>query len=90
VRTIEALDGRLVGPVVEFAATLDEPVTIALLPDHATPCALRTHVHDPVPFLICRPGEAADGIQEYNEESCRRGSYGLLAGDGFFKALLRR
>jgi 2,3-bisphosphoglycerate-independent phosphoglycerate mutase len=90
VRTIEALDRRLIKAIVEFASTFAEPVTIALLPDHATPCAVRTHVHDAVPFLIHRPGEEPDGISEYNEESCRRGSYGRLQGDGFIKALLRR
>jgi 2,3-bisphosphoglycerate-independent phosphoglycerate mutase len=90
VRTIEALDQRVVRPISEFAAALAEPVTIALLPDHATPCDVRTHVHDAVPFLICRPGEEPDGIAEYNEESCRRGSYGHLQGDEFIKALLRR
>jgi 2,3-bisphosphoglycerate-independent phosphoglycerate mutase len=25
---------------------------VLLLPDHATPCALRTHTSDPVPFLL--------------------------------------
>jgi 2,3-bisphosphoglycerate-independent phosphoglycerate mutase len=48
------------------------------------------HVHDAVPFLICRPGEKPDGIREYNEESCRQGGYGLPRGDGFIKALLRQ
>ncbi|MCU0585618.1 MAG: hypothetical protein MUC46_06060, partial [Desulfobacterales bacterium] len=72
----------------ECTAAMKEPVTIALLPDHATPCAVRTHVHDAVPFLIRRPGEKPDGIVEYNEVSCRQGSYGLLQGDGFIKALL--
>jgi 2,3-bisphosphoglycerate-independent phosphoglycerate mutase len=66
-----------------------DPVTIALLPDHATPCAVRTHTRDAVPFLIYRPGESPDHISEFNEETCRQGSYGLLHGEEFMKALLR-
>lgn len=89
VRTIEALDRRIVRPVMERAAALAEPVTIALLPDHATPCAVRTHVHDAVPFLISRPGAKPDGIPAYDEKSCRAGSYGLLKGEGFMQALLQ-
>ena len=89
VRTIEALDQRVVKTISEFTAAMNEPVTIALLPDHATPCALRTHIRDAVPFLIYRPGENPDSIPEFNEETCRQGSYGLLQGDGFMKALLR-
>jgi 2,3-bisphosphoglycerate-independent phosphoglycerate mutase len=90
VRTIEALDQRVIKPITEFTAAMNEPVTIALLPDHATPCSLRTHTRDAVPFLIYRPGESPDSIPEFNEDTCRQGSYGLLQGDGFMKALLRR
>lgn len=89
VRTIEALDGRVIGPIVECVSTMKEPAAIALLPDHATPCAVRTHTRDAVPFLISRPGETPDGIGEFNEETCRRGSYGLLRGEQFIHALLK-
>jgi 2,3-bisphosphoglycerate-independent phosphoglycerate mutase len=89
VRTIEALDQRVVRPIVACAETMKEPVAIALLPDHATPCAVRTHTRDAVPFLIHRPGEKPDGITEFDEETCKKGSYGLLHGDEFIRALLR-
>jgi 2,3-bisphosphoglycerate-independent phosphoglycerate mutase len=88
VRTIEALDRRVIGLIAECAAAMSEPVTIALLPDHATPCAVRTHTRDAVPFLIHRPGDKPDGIAEFNEETCRRGSYGLLHGNEFIRAFL--
>lgn len=90
VRTIEALDQRVIEPIVACTAAMKEPVAIALLPDHATPCAVRTHTRDAVPFLIHRPGEKADNIMEFNEETCKKGSYGLLHGDEFMKALLLR
>ena len=50
--TIENLDKRVVGPVYEAVKDWDEPVAIAVLPDHPTPCELRTHTAEPVPFLI--------------------------------------
>jgi 2,3-bisphosphoglycerate-independent phosphoglycerate mutase len=90
VRTIEALDQRVVKTICACTAAMNEPVTIAILPDHATPCALRTHTRDAVPFLIYRPGEKPDAIKEFNEETSKQGSYGLLQGDEFMKALLRR
>jgi 2,3-bisphosphoglycerate-independent phosphoglycerate mutase len=49
---------------------------------------VRTHTRDAVPFLIHRPGDKPDGIAEFNEETCRRGSYGLLHGNEFIRALL--
>ncbi len=78
IKTIEYLDHRIVKPVFEAVSTWDEPVTIAILPDHPTPCALRTHTMDPVPFIIYRPGETGDEVQLYDEFACRKGSYGEL------------
>lgn len=78
IKTIEYLDHRIVKPVFEAVSKWDEPVTIAILPDHPTPCALRTHTMDPVPFIIYRPGETGDEVQVYDEFACRKGSYGEL------------
>ena len=36
-------------------STWDEPVCIAVLPDHPTPVEIRTHVKEPVPFIIYYP-----------------------------------
>lgn len=87
-RTIEDLDHRVVGPIYKAVKDWDEPVTIAVLPDHPTPCKLRTHTAEPVPFLIWHPGIDADAVWVYNEEAAKRGVYGLLKEDEFMKALI--
>ena len=87
-RTIENLDSRAVGPIVEALEAWDEPVTIAVLPDHPTPCELRTHTAEPVPFLIYYPGIEPDEVQTFDEFSCQHGAYGLLEKDEFIKALI--
>lgn len=86
-QTIENLDHRLLGPIME--AVKDEPVAIALLPDHPTPCAFRTHTADPVPFAIYYPGIEPDGVQTFDEEAARAGSYGLLEGDAFIREFMK-
>ncbi|MDR1602348.1 MAG: cofactor-independent phosphoglycerate mutase [Tannerella sp.] len=88
VRTVEDLDRRIVGPVCEAVRTWDEPVAISVLPDHPTPCVIRTHTADPVPFLICKPGQEPDSVDCYDEFSVRQGRYGLLTGNSFIKAFL--
>lgn len=89
VKTIEYLDSRIVGPIFEAVSTWDESVTIAILPDHPTPCALRTHTMDPVPFIIYKPGENADEVQVYDEFACRQGSYGELREMEFMQQFMR-
>ena len=90
VRTIENLDSRAVGPIYEEVSTWNEPVSIAVLPDHPTPCELRTHTSDPIPFLIWYPGIVPDSVQAYDEESAKQGSYGLLKEDEFMKEFMKR
>ena len=87
-RTIEYLDQRVVKYILEETSKMNENVAIALLPDHPTPCALRTHTHDPVPFLIYHPREEPDEVKEYNEESVKKGYYGTITGEAFIKSLL--
>lgn len=88
IKTIENLDSRAVGPIYEAVKDWDEPVAIAVLPDHPTPCELRTHTKDPIPFLIWHPGIEADSVQTYDEVAACEGSYGLLKEDEFMKTFM--
>ena len=54
--TIENLDKRVVRPVYEAVKDWDDTVAIAVLPDHPTPCELRTHTTEPLHFLLHFPG----------------------------------
>lgn len=89
VKTIEYLDQRILAPIIAATEQFDEPVAIAVLPDHPTPCAIRTHTANPVPFLIYKPGGDADNVNVYDEDSAKNGSYGLLSKDQFIKELFK-
>lgn len=89
IQTIEDLDRRVIGPIYNALQTWDEPVAIAVLPDHPTPCAIRTHTNAPVPFLIYKPGAAPDAVCCFDELAVRNGKYGLLEKDEFIKELLK-
>ena len=88
VKTIENLDRRAVGPIYEAVKQWKEPVAIAVLPDHPTPCAVRTHTNQPVPFLIWKPGETPDGVTRFDEFAVAEGKYGVLEKDQFIKEFL--
>lgn len=87
VKTIEYLDSRIVKPIYEEIKNWDEDITIAVLPDHPTPCAIRTHTRDPIPFLIYHRCITPDSVETYDEVAAKEGSYGLLKGDEFMKTL---
>ena len=88
IRTIEDLDKRAIGIIFEELQKWDEPVAIAVLPDHPTPCAIRTHTNIPVPFLIYTPGQEPDGVTRFDEFSVLEGKYGILEKDEFIKELV--
>ena len=88
-RTIEYLDQRLIAPIYNEVRTWDEPVCIAVLPDHLTPVEQRIHVGQPVPFLIWHRDIEPDEVQQYDEVSCVSGSYGLLRLHEFMQALMK-
>lgn len=87
-KTITYLDSRIVKFLVEETGKMDELVTIAVLPDHPTPCATKIHTRDAVPFIIYRPGETPDDAQFYDEFEVAKGSYGILKGNQFMLTLL--
>ena len=89
IKTIEYLDARVVKPILDEVSTWDEPVTIAILPDHPTPCAIKTHTISPIPFIIYRPDESGDDVMVYDEFAQQTGSYGLLKGAEFMHELIK-
>lgn len=90
VKTIEYLDARIVRTIYEETLTWDVPVTITILPDHPTPCAIRTHTRDAIPFLIWHKGIEPDSVQTYDEFAAREGSYGLLKENELMKTIFSK
>ena len=87
--TIENLDKRAVGPIYEAVKDWEEPVAIAVLPDHPTPCELRTHTAEPVPFLIYYPGIEPDSVETFDEISCKEGIYGVMKENEFMNEFMK-
>jgi len=76
IAAIEAIDREVVARALEFP----EPLRILAMPDHPTPIALKTHVGEPVPFLLYGPGVSGPQGECY-DEMCALAS-GLLLDPG--------
>ena len=88
-KTIEYLDQRLIALIYNNVRAWDEPVCIAVLPDHLTPVEQRIHVGQPVPFLFWHRDIVPDDVQQYDEVSCVGGCYGLLKLDEFMQEFMK-
>lgn len=69
---------------------MDEEVALLLLPDHPTPCNLRTHVLAPVPFMLMKSTIAPDEVQVLDEESVKKGSFGEIEGKDILELLFSK
>lgn len=90
IKTIEYLDSRIVAPIVAEISAWTEPVRIAILPDHPTPCSIRTHTANPIPFTIYDSQIKADSVQQYDEDSCKAGSFGYIQGSEFMHIFMSK
>jgi 2,3-bisphosphoglycerate-independent phosphoglycerate mutase len=55
-----------------------KPDVCVICGDHSTPALLKGHSWHPVPFLLYSPFVRADGIAEFGEHACARGSLGTF------------
>jgi 2,3-bisphosphoglycerate-independent phosphoglycerate mutase len=90
IRCIEDLDSRLIQRVMEGLEKKGWESTVAVLPDHPTPIAYGNHTREPVPVAIRSPHIPGDPVACFDEESVKKGSLGLLAGEGFIKTFFNR
>ncbi|MCK5808559.1 cofactor-independent phosphoglycerate mutase [bacterium] len=88
IKCIEYLDARITKYILENKDSLDEPLTIAVLPDHPTPAELRIHTREAVPFVIYNPSLEADEVTRYDEDAVDKGILGTIEGPDFIKLLI--
>jgi 2,3-bisphosphoglycerate-independent phosphoglycerate mutase len=61
VKAIELIDEKILAPVLAELEAMGD-YKILIMPDHATPLALRTHTNDPIPYLIYDSTKEQSGV----------------------------
>ncbi len=67
VQSIENMDKRILGPIREAMEASGKDYRLLVLPDHPTPIRVRTHVADPVPYLLYDSTKKESHGWRYNE-----------------------
>jgi 2,3-bisphosphoglycerate-independent phosphoglycerate mutase len=82
IEAIEAFDEKIVGPILKGIKEFKR-YKMLVLPDHPTPLSVRTHIADPVPFVIYSndPGVASAHGKAFDEVSAGRS--GIFIENGF-------
>jgi len=67
IKAIEDFDTCVVKPMLDYMKENPDTV-IMVLPDHPTPCAIKTHTHEPVPFCIYHQNCLTSSGLSYSEK----------------------
>ncbi|MBO5231436.1 MAG: cofactor-independent phosphoglycerate mutase [Clostridia bacterium] len=67
IKSIELIDELVAGPMIEYLK--GTPHSILVMPDHPTPLTLKTHVADPVPYLLYNSEKTMEGPETINEKT---------------------
>jgi len=86
VAAIEKTDRFILGRLREYPAG---QLRLLVLPDHPTPLDIQTHSPDPVPFLLCGPGFAANGAKRFSEAEAASTSFKIEHGYAIIKELIK-
>ena len=65
--SIEQIDEKIIGPVLQYLDSCGDDYCAICLPDHPTPLDVMTHTGDPVPFAIYRKGDHEGRNTTYTE-----------------------
>jgi 2,3-bisphosphoglycerate-independent phosphoglycerate mutase len=66
IKAIENFDKLVVGPIADGISQY-RPHRVMALPDHYTPIAVKTHVADPVPFVVWGDGVSKGSARRFSE-----------------------
>ncbi|MBI3832535.1 MAG: cofactor-independent phosphoglycerate mutase [Planctomycetes bacterium] len=86
--SLEAIDEKVIGPLASCEAAKSGQMRLLLCPDHSTPCALKAHATEQIPFLAWGPGFAPLGIA-YNEGAARQSKVKVEHGYDLMRRFLR-
>lgn len=80
IQAIEYLDKRLIRIIKEGLDSSGEEYRMLILPDHPTPLKVRTHVAEPVPYLLYDSRKLENHTWHYNEKEAMESGAPLING----------
>lgn len=90
VQSIEYLDTRVIGPIMQAMEDAGEDYRMLVLPDHPTPIRIRTHSSDPVPYVLYDSTRQERKKARYTEAEAKATGTFIPHGYELLKLLLQK
>ena len=78
IEAIQMVDKEMVSQIRDWD---EDALRVLIMPDHATPIKIQTHVADPVPFMLWGPGFMANGARRFTEAEAK--NTGVFIEEGY-------
>ena len=86
--SIEQIDEKVVKYIIEAMEEKGWDYSVLIMPDHPTPLGLKTHVSDPVPYVLYRRGDSGSGVT-YDEENAKASGVYYKSGEELARHFLQ-
>jgi 2,3-bisphosphoglycerate-independent phosphoglycerate mutase len=87
--SIEQIDSVVIPTLISNFEKADEDYAILVTPDHPTPCKCKTHVSEPVPYLIyTNKRNLSNGAVRYTEDEAKKTGEYVADGHKLIEKLL--
>lgn len=88
IKSIEDIDSKILAPVMEYLKSTGERFKVLVMPDHPTPCSIRTHSHENVPFAIYDSENIlSQGIESFTEDNALKTGFYIPDGHNLIEKL---
>jgi len=89
IEALQQIDAHIVAPVLERLKQEGDEWRLLLLPDHPTPCTIRTHTREPVPFALAGKNTAGIVDAPFTEQTARDADLHIAKGCDLMEFFLR-
>ncbi len=86
--SIEQIDKKVIPTLIKRFEAAGEDFAMLVCPDHPTPCAIKTHTFDPIPYLLYTNVKSLGSANRYTEDDAQKSGVYVDAGYKLIEKLI--
>ncbi|MFH1639495.1 MAG: hypothetical protein ABIB93_04190 [Chloroflexota bacterium] len=87
IEAIERVDAEIIRQIRQYRG---DSLRVLVMPDHPTPVACRTHIPDPVPFLMWGAGILPNSAERITENKAKDTGFFIEDGYNIMRQLVKK